>query len=62
MFFFLGLLRKCELLIENCLLKVDLTAYVEKHEFYFDAVLDENVTNDEVLCVLGVCIHQLGFH
>ncbi|KAI9123136.1 hypothetical protein K1719_006025 [Acacia pycnantha] len=29
-------------------LKVDLTAYVEKHEFCFDAVLDECVTNDEV--------------
>ncbi|XP_003565746.3 kinesin-like protein KIN-13A [Brachypodium distachyon] len=29
-------------------LKVDLTAYVEKHEFCFDAVLDEVVTNDEV--------------
>ncbi|MQM12826.1 hypothetical protein Taro_045745 [Colocasia esculenta] len=29
-------------------LKVDLTAYVEKHEFYFDAVLNERVTNDEV--------------
>ncbi|XP_038723244.1 kinesin-like protein KIN-13A isoform X2 [Tripterygium wilfordii] len=29
-------------------LKVDLTAYVEKHEFCFDAVLDEDVTNDEV--------------
>ncbi|CAK9145580.1 unnamed protein product [Ilex paraguariensis] len=28
-------------------LKVDLTAYVEKHEFCFDAVLDD-VTNDEV--------------
>ncbi|GAU11174.1 hypothetical protein TSUD_197980, partial [Trifolium subterraneum] len=27
---------------------VDLTAYVEKHEFCFDAVIDENVTNDEV--------------
>jgi len=27
---------------------VDLTAYVEKHEFCFDAVLDEYVTNDEV--------------
>ncbi|CAN4104724.1 unnamed protein product [Withania somnifera] len=38
----------------NCLtvhepkLKVDLTAYVEKHEFCFDAVLDEYVTNDQV--------------
>ncbi|MED6210282.1 Kinesin-like protein KIN-13A [Stylosanthes scabra] len=29
-------------------LKVDLTAYVEKHDFCFDAVFDENVTNDEV--------------
>lgn len=29
-------------------MKVDLTAYVEKHEFCFDAVLDEYVTNDQV--------------
>lgn len=29
-------------------LQVDLTAYEEKHEFFFDAVLDEDVTNDEV--------------
>ncbi|XP_057758023.1 kinesin-like protein KIN-13A [Arachis stenosperma] len=29
-------------------LKVDLTAYVEKHDFCFDAVFDENVTNDDV--------------
>eukprot|EP01018_Ginkgo_biloba_P017526 Gb_23913 [translate_table: standard] len=29
-------------------LKVDLTAYVEKHEFVFDAILDDHVTNDEV--------------
>ncbi|KAH7433838.1 hypothetical protein KP509_07G088400 [Ceratopteris richardii] len=29
-------------------LKVDLTAYVEKHDFVFDAVLDEQVSNDEV--------------
>ncbi|KAK9142491.1 hypothetical protein Syun_011891 [Stephania yunnanensis] len=28
--------------------KVDLTEYVEKHEFVFDAVLDEEVSNDEV--------------
>ena len=34
------------------LLKVDLTAYVEKHEFCFDAVLDEHVSNDEVLLFL----------
>ncbi|XP_028774043.1 kinesin-like protein KIN-13B [Neltuma alba] len=29
-------------------LKVDLTEYVEKHEFVFDAVLDEDVSNDKV--------------
>ncbi|XP_059066863.1 kinesin-like protein KIN-13A [Cryptomeria japonica] len=29
-------------------LKVDLTAYVEKHDFVFDAILDDHVTNDEV--------------
>ncbi|WZY73570.1 hypothetical protein YC2023_005810 [Brassica napus] len=41
----------------NCLtvhetkVKVDLTAYVEKHEFVFNAVLDEEVSNDEVTAV-----------
>lgn len=30
-------------------MQVDLTAYVEKHEFCFDAVLDEDVSNDEVI-------------
>nr|CAB3460273.1 unnamed protein product [Digitaria exilis] len=34
-------------------LKVDLTAYVEKHEFCFDAVLDENVSNDELFDLLS---------
>ena len=34
------------------LLKVDLTAYVEKHEFCFDAVLNEHVTNDEVMVLI----------
>lgn len=29
-------------------LKVDLTEYIEKHEFVFDAVLNEEVSNDEV--------------
>ncbi|XWS72015.1 hypothetical protein CRYUN_Cryun02cG0004500 [Craigia yunnanensis] len=29
-------------------LKVDLTEYVEKHEFLFDAVLNEGVSNEEV--------------
>ena len=32
--------------------KVDLTAYVEKHDFCFDTVLDENVTNDEVFFII----------
>ncbi|CAI9762626.1 unnamed protein product [Fraxinus pennsylvanica] len=36
------------LTVHETKLKVDLTAYVEKHEFCFDAVLDEHVTNDEV--------------
>lgn len=29
-------------------LQVDLTEYIEKHEFVFDAVLNEDVSNDEV--------------
>ncbi|KAG9455792.1 hypothetical protein H6P81_000300 [Aristolochia fimbriata] len=36
------------LTVHETKLKVDLTEYVEKHEFVFDAVLDQNVTNDEV--------------
>lgn len=32
----------------HLLLQVDLTEYVEKHEFVFDAVLNEGVPNDEV--------------
>ncbi|KAK4767322.1 hypothetical protein SAY86_015072 [Trapa natans] len=39
---------KAYLSVHEPKLKVDLTAYVEKHEFCFDAVLDEHVTNDEV--------------
>ena len=36
--------------INQCIntLQVDLTAYVEKHDFVFDAVLDDQVSNDEV--------------
>lgn len=30
------------------ILQVDLTEYVENHEFVFDAVLNEEVSNDEV--------------
>lgn len=31
--------------------QVDLTEYMEKHEFVFDAVLNEEVSNDEVSIV-----------
>ncbi|XP_042499142.1 kinesin-like protein KIN-13B isoform X2 [Macadamia integrifolia] len=36
------------LTVHEMKLKVDLTEYVEKHEFVFDAVLNEEVSNDEV--------------
>ncbi|XP_052304988.1 kinesin-like protein KIN-13B [Populus trichocarpa] len=36
------------LTVHETKLKVDLTEYVEKHEFVFDAVLNEGVSNDEV--------------
>ncbi|KAL0397059.1 UNVERIFIED_CONTAM: Kinesin-like protein KIN-13B [Sesamum calycinum] len=36
------------LVVHETKLKVDLTEYVEKHEFVFDAVLNEEVSNDEV--------------
>ncbi|KAH9326169.1 hypothetical protein KI387_006347 [Taxus chinensis] len=40
--------KACSLTVHETKLKVDLTAYVEKSEFTFDAVLDEYVTNEEV--------------
>ncbi|XP_047328353.1 kinesin-like protein KIN-13B [Impatiens glandulifera] len=36
------------LAVHESKLKVDLTEYVEKHEFVFDAVLSEDVSNEEV--------------
>ncbi|GAB2292236.1 Kinesin-like protein KIN-13B [Dionaea muscipula] len=36
------------LTVHETKLKVDLTEYVEKHEFGFDATLDEHISNDEV--------------
>ncbi|CAN1285882.1 Kinesin-like protein KIN-13B [Linum perenne] len=36
------------LTVHETKLKVDLTEYVEKHDFVFDAVLNEEVSNDEV--------------
>jgi hypothetical protein len=44
---FLGLFSALK--IGSVITQVDLTAYVEKHDFTFDAVLDEQVSNDEVL-------------
>nr|CAB3477670.1 unnamed protein product [Digitaria exilis] len=40
--------RSNSLTVHETKLKVDLTEYVERHEFVFDAVLDEDVSNDEV--------------
>ncbi|KHG01860.1 Kinesin-related 6 [Gossypium arboreum] len=37
------------LVVHETKLKVDLTEYMEKHEFVFDAVLNEEVSNDEPL-------------
>ena len=34
--------------------QVDLTEYVERHEFVFDAVLNEEVSNDEVRKILFI--------
>ncbi|XP_022730955.1 kinesin-like protein KIN-13B [Durio zibethinus] len=36
------------LMVHEKRLKVDLTEYVEKHEFLFDAVLNEDVSNEDV--------------
>ncbi|XP_031092341.1 kinesin-like protein KIN-13B [Ipomoea triloba] len=40
--------RTNSLIVHETKLKVDLTQYLEKHEFVFDAVLNEEVSNDEV--------------
>jgi len=40
--------RSSSLTVHETKLKVDLTEYMEKHEFVFDAVLNEEVSNDEV--------------
>jgi len=39
---------------------VDLIAYVEKHEFCFDVVLNENITNDEVVTFEMVKMRRRG--
>ncbi|XP_047341166.1 kinesin-like protein KIN-13B [Impatiens glandulifera] len=40
--------RSNSLTVHETKLKVDLTEYMEKHEFVYDAVLNEEVSNDEV--------------
>ncbi|RAL41742.1 hypothetical protein DM860_008924 [Cuscuta australis] len=41
-------MRSNSVVVHETKLKVDLTQYVENHEFVFDAVLNEEVSNDEV--------------
>ncbi|KAF2304863.1 hypothetical protein GH714_039203 [Hevea brasiliensis] len=50
------------LTVHETKLKVDLTEYVEKHEFVFDAVLNEGVSNDEVYSETVEPIVPLIFH
>ncbi|PON94559.1 Kinesin-like protein [Trema orientale] len=50
------------LTVHETKLKVDLTEYVEKHEFVFDAVLNEDVSNDEVYSESVEPIVPLIFH
>lgn len=50
------------LTVHETKLKVDLTAYVEKHEFVFDAVLNDQVSNDEVYRVTVEPIVPAIFH
>lgn len=39
------------------MLQVDLTEYVEKHEFVFDAVLNDEVSNDEVIAPHDITLY-----
>lgn len=41
-------MRTGQLVVNEPRVKVDLKQYTERHVFAFDAVLDENVDNDEV--------------
>ncbi|KAK7846185.1 kinesin-like protein kin-13a [Quercus suber] len=50
------------LTVHETKLKVDLTEYVEKHEFVFDAVLNEDVSNDKVYSETVEPIVPLIFH
>ncbi|KAL9443548.1 hypothetical protein AB3S75_016835 [Citrus x aurantiifolia] len=50
------------LTVHETKLKVDLTEYVERHEFVFDAVLNEDVTNEEVYSETVEPIVPLIFH
>ncbi|XP_057969126.1 kinesin-like protein KIN-13B [Malania oleifera] len=50
------------LTVHETKLKVDLTEYVEKHEFLFDAVLNEDVSNEEVYSETVEPIVPILFH
>ncbi|KAK2645693.1 hypothetical protein Ddye_020888 [Dipteronia dyeriana] len=50
------------LTVHETKMKVDLTEYVEKHGFVFDAVLNENVSNEEVYSETVEPIVPLIFH
>ncbi|XP_050218630.1 kinesin-like protein KIN-13B isoform X2 [Mercurialis annua] len=50
------------LTVHETKLKVDLTEYMEKHEFVFDAVLNEGVSNDEVYSETVEPVVPLIFH
>ncbi|KAL5771240.1 hypothetical protein ACOSP7_015394 [Xanthoceras sorbifolium] len=50
------------LTVHETKMKVDLTEYVEKHEFVFDAVLNEDVSNDEVYSETVEPVVPLIFH
>lgn len=41
-------MERSSVIVNETKLKVDLTKYVEKHQFIFDESLDETVTNEEV--------------
>eukprot|EP00257_Ricinus_communis_P024850 XP_025012264.1 kinesin-like protein KIN-13B isoform X1 [Ricinus communis] len=50
------------LTVHETKLKVDLTEYVEKHEFVFDAVLNEGVSNEKVYSETVEPVVPLIFH
>ena len=52
------MIRDLVVIVGIDILQVDLTEYIEKHEFVFDAVLNEEVSNDEV-SIFFIIMNQL---